>query len=293
MNITFKTVKRFILINLGLFIMTVGLVLFLEPSDLAVGGVAGLSMVIRVFFPQIGLDVLVLIFNVILIILSFILIGKDFSGYTIYCAIAMSFMIRICQKFMNYMDIGVLFPNDLMVTLIIGILVCGSGMAIVFYQNASTGGTDIVAKIINKYTHIDIGKSLFLADSLITISAGIVFDPRIGVYAFLGILLNSLVIDKIIAGFDIKSQSLIISKKHKEILDYIMNELERGATCMNVKGAYSSEEKTMINVVLSRREYIRLKNKVREIDPRAFITMHFTHEVLGEGFDLDSPPPKE
>ncbi len=293
MNIKAKTIKRFILINLGLFIMTLGLVLFLVPSNLAVGGVAGLAMIINVYFPQIDLGLLVFIFNAILITLSFFLIGKDFGGYTIYCSVAMSFMISMLQKVMTHYNIGVLFPDDLMLTLIIGIIVCGSGMAIVFYQNASTGGTDIVAKIINKYAHIDIGKSLFLADSLITLGAGIVFSPRIGVYAFLGILLNSVVIDKIIAGFDIKSQSLIISGEHRKILEYIINELDRGATCVKVRGGYSEEEKNMINVVLSRREYIRLKNYVREIDPRAFITMHYTHEVLGEGFDLESPVPSE
>lgn len=279
-----QELKRFLFVNVGLIIMSMGLIFFLAPSKLAVGGVTGLAMVIQSYFPQANLGILVLIFNVILIILSFFLIGAQFGGYTIYCSIALSFMISFMEK---YFEVGILFPDDLMITLVMGILVSGVGMAIVFYQNASTGGTDIIAKIINKYFHIDIGKSLFLADALITLAAGIAFSPRIGMYAFLGILLNSIVIDKIIAGFDIKSQSMIISEKHKEIRDYIIKDLERGATYLKVIGSYSGEEKMMINVVLSRREYIKLRRFVRSVDPRAFITMHYTHEVLGEGFDLE------
>ncbi len=280
-----REIKRFIFINIGLLIMTAGLIFFLEPSNLAVGGVTGLAMILKSYFPAINLGVIVLVFNVFLIILSFFLVGKQFGGYTIYCSVALSFMIDLMDK---YFQMEVLFPNDLMITLIMGILVSGTGMAIVFYQNASTGGTDIVAKIINKYFNIDIGKSLFLADALITIGAGIAFSPRVGMYAFLGILINSVVIDKVIAGFDVKAQSLIISDKHEEIKDYILNDMRRGATYINAIGSYSGEKKMMINVVLSRREYLKLRRRVREIDPRAFITMHYTHEVLGEGFDLEA-----
>lgn len=280
-----QELKRFIFVNVGLLIMSMGLIFFLAPSNLAVGGVTGLAMVIKSYYPEINLGLLVLIFNVVLILISFLLIGVQFGGYTIYCSIALSFMISAMEK---YFPVGILFPDDLMITLLMGILVSGVGMAIVFYQNASTGGTDIIAKIINKYFHIDIGKSLFLADSLITVAAGFAFSPRIGMYAFLGILLNGLVIDKMIAGFDIKSQSLIISEKHEEITRFILEELGRGATYLRAVGTYSGEDKMMINVVLSRREYLKLRRFVRSVDPRAFITMHYTHEVLGEGFDLET-----
>ncbi len=283
--ITTKNIKRFIMVNLGCFIMALSLVIFMEPANLAVGGITGLSMIINHHFPSLDYGMLILFFNVILIIIAFIVIGKDFGGYTIYASIAISFMVSGLQK---VFDVGVLFPNDLMITLIIGILMSGMGMGIVFYQNASTGGTDIVAKIINKYTQIEIGKSLFLADVLVCIGAAFTFSFKIGIYTFLGILINSIVIDRVIAGFEVKSQALIISKEHENIKKYIINELERGATCLAVTGGYSGESKTMINVVLSKREYIKLKQHVRELDPRAFITMHYTHEVLGEGFDLES-----
>ncbi len=281
------SLKKFFFINLGLFIMSLGLVAFLEPSNLAVGGVMGLSMVIRSYFPSISLGVLMWIFNIGLIILAFFLIGDGFAGYTIYCSIILPIMIDGLDKFLQ---VGVLFPDDLMITLIMGILVQGIGMAIIFYQNASTGGTDILAKIISKYTSIDIGKSLFLADALITLAAAIAFAPRIGMYAFLGIILNSVVIDGVIAGIDTKTQSMIISEEYEKIVDFINKNMDRGATYIRSVGTYSKQEKFMINVVLSRREYIRLRKFVREVDPKAFITMHYTHEVLGEGFDLGSTP---
>lgn len=285
MEISRRGVKRFILINLGLIIMALGLVIFLEPANLAVGGVMGLSMVIRSYFPQIDLGMLMLVFNVALFILAFFMIGVSFGGYTIYCSFALSFMISILSRIFRW---GELFPNDLMVTLIIGILVQGIGMAIIFYQNASTGGTDIVAKILNKYTRIEIGKSLFLVDALITIAAGVAFDVRLGMYAFLGVLLNGLVIDQFIAGFEKKASCQIITKETGKIVKFIHQDLGRGCTFIKAVGAWSGEDKDIVSVVLGKQEYLKLTNFVRRVDPRAFITMHFTHEVLGEGFDLES-----
>lgn len=284
MKITFQNVKRFIIINAGLLIMALGLVIFLEPAKLAVGGVMGLAMVIREYIPSIDLGLLMLIFNVFLFILAFFMIGKSFGGYTIYCSVALSFMTSFLTRFYGSQN---LFPDDLMVTLFIGILVQGVGMAMVFSQNASTGGTDIVAKILNKYTHIEIGKSLFLSDALITVAAGIAFEPRLGMYAFLGILMNGLIIDKVIAGFETKAHCQIITQKPKEIVAYIHNELGRGCTYIKAVGAYSMKDTDLISVVLGRREYLKLRYFVRSVDSRAFITMHFTHEVLGEGFDLE------
>lgn len=284
MKISYQNIKRFIIINAGLLIMALGLVIFLEPAKLAVGGVMGLAMVIREYIPSIDLGILMLIFNVFLFILAFFMIGKSFGGYTIYCSIALSFMTSFLTRIFGSTN---LFPDDLMVTLFVGILVQGVGMAMVFSQNASTGGTDIVAKILNKYTHIEIGKSLFLSDALITVAAGIAFEPRLGMYAFLGILMNGLIIDKVIAGFEIKAHCQIISQKTEEIVSYIHNDLGRGCTYIKAMGAYSKKDTDLISVVLGRREYLKLRHFVRSIDSRAFITMHFTHEVLGEGFDLE------
>ncbi|HLS53317.1 MAG TPA: YitT family protein, partial [Tissierellaceae bacterium] len=148
----------------------------------------------------------------------------------------------------------------------------------------STGGTDIVAKVINKFFHLEIGKSLFLADFLIVLSAIYVFGIELGLYALLGIVINSAVIDNLITGFNTKIKVTIISKKEKQICKYITEKLDRGVTLFYGSGGFSNKDMRIINTVVSRREYIRIKDYVKEIDPQAFIWVNIVHEVLGEGF---------
>jgi len=275
--------KRFIMINVGTLIMGLGLYLFLIPADLAVGGVTGLAMVIQNYVPSINLGFLMGIFNIVLFMLAFFIIGKEFGGFTIYCSFMLSATIGILEIIMPTYN-GMV--NDILLNLIFGIVIQGLGMAIIFYENASTGGTDIIAKIINKFTRIEIGKSLFLSDALITLSAGLAFGPELGLYAFLGIMINGLTIDKVIAGFETKIHALIVSENHELIALYIHNELKRGTTYLHGIGGYSKDNKNILSVVLNRKEYLSLKHHMTRVDPNAFISVTFVHEVLGEGFDL-------
>lgn len=274
-------VIQFLLINIGLGIMALGLHVFLIPADLAVGGVTGLAMVIQNFLPSINLGFLMIGFNIILFTLGFLLIGREFGGLTIYCSFALSGIIGMFEWIIPLQEPIV---EDIILNLVFGIVIQGIGMALVFYQNASTGGTDIIAKIINKFTSIDIGKSLFMSDALITLMAGITFGLTLGLYAFIGILINGLIIDRVIAGFDEKIQVMIISEQHKPINHFILEELGRGSTFFSGIGGFSNENKHIINCILSRKEYLRLKHYVAINDPHAFISMSFVHEVLGEGF---------
>ncbi len=279
-----RKLKRFIGINIGLLTMSVGLYFFLIPSQMAVGGVTGLAMVIKHYIPSVNLGIIMGGFNVILLILAFILIGVEFFGYTIYCSLALSGIIG---------GLEYIFPmtgyvaEDLMLNLIYGIIIQGIGMAMIFHQNASTGGTDIIAKILNKYFKIDIGKALFLSDALIVILAGITFGKVLGLYALLGILINGLVIDKMIEQVNQKFHILIISEEYVTISEYIQNELNRGNTQICGKGGYTLLEKQILSVVLNRREYIKLKQAVIKIDPEAFLTASSTHEVIGRGFSYN------
>lgn len=278
-----KKIIDFIYINLGILIMAAGLYFFLIPAKLAVGGVTGLSMVIQRYFPVVNLGILMGVFNILLFILAFLIIGREFGGYTIYCSFLLSGIIGIFERFLPLKGAVV---EDMMLSLVYGIVIQGVGMAIIFYQNASTGGTDIVAKIINKFTHIDIGKALFLADSSITLLAGLAFGMELGLYAFMGILINGLVIDKVIAGLNSKINILIISQQPELINNYIQEELQRGTTYIQGMGGYTRQDKQIVSVVLTRKEYMKLKHFMKDNDPTAFVTMNFVHEVLGEGFDL-------
>lgn len=268
-------------ISIGLLIMALGLHLFLIPAHLAVGGVTGLVMVIKAFIPSVNIGLLMLIFNVLLFILAFIVIGFEFGGYTIYCSFALSGILGFLEA---------LFPmtapaaKDIVLNLVFGIVIQGVGMAIIFSQNASTGGTDIIAKIINSLTGIKIGSSLFLADALITLLAGLTFGLELGLYAFLGILLNAMVIDKAIAKFDEKVQVLVISSENTSIMDFVHDEMGRGSTCFAGYGGYTQKEQQILSVVMRSKELSGFRKAIYRIDPKAFITVNALHDVYGEGF---------
>ncbi|MDO4793504.1 MAG: YitT family protein [Filifactor alocis] len=273
--------KKFFIVNLGLLIMSMGIYFFLMPSNLAVGGVTGLAIVLRSIIPSFPTGLFMIVINSILFVFAFLFIGKEFGGYTIYASFTLSGMITLWE---------ILFPNthlvtdDLLINLLYGILINGVGYSLIFNQNASTGGTDIVAKIINKFTHIDMGKSLFLSDFLITVMAGLTFGPKLGLYALLGILMNSVIIDKAIAGFNTRVNLKIITKYQDEVNRFILTELLRGTTIFYAEGGYSKDRKPVINTIVTRKEYIKIKNFVKDLDPQAFISINFVHEVLGEGF---------
>lgn len=273
--------KKFFIINLGLLIMSMGIYFFLMPSNLAVGGVTGLAIVLRSIIPSFPTGLFMIVINSILFVFAFLFIGKEFGGYTIYASFTLSGMITLWE---------ILFPeahvvtDDLLINLLYGILINGVGYSLIFNQNASTGGTDIVAKIINKFTHIDMGKSLFLSDFLITVMAGLTFGPKLGLYALLGILMNSVIIDKAIAGFNTRVNLKIITKYQDEVNRFILTELLRGTTIFYAEGGYSKDRKSVINTIVTRKEYIKIKNFVKDLDPEAFISINFVHEVLGEGF---------
>ena len=276
--------KRFFLINLGLLIIACGLYFFLLPAHLAVGGATGLAMVISYLLPEINFGILLGVINVILFIIAFIFLGKEFGGYTLYSSFALSGIFALLEQLIPITNS---FADDLFINLIFGILIAGVGMGIVFNQEASTGGTDIIAKIINKYSHIDIGKSLLLSDLLITVFASIVFGARLGMYALLGIVINSFVIDKMIAGFNVKISMIIISENVDIINKFIIDDVSRGTTIYHATGGYSKEDKKIINTIVSRSEYVRIRDFIKSVDKRAFVSISYVTEVEGEGFTYD------
>lgn len=276
-----KSIRDYLMITLGNLLVAVGIYYFLVPNNLAAGGVSGLAMVIEAYVPSVPIGLLMLGMNVILFIIAFLLLGPGFGAKTIYCSLGLSATIWLLEKFL---PISKPLTGDLFIELIIGIAISAIGMGIVFNQNASTGGTDIIAKILNKYFYIDIGKALLLSDFLITLAAAFTFDLRIGMYALLGVVINGLLIDNVIDGLNLCRQVVIISSKPEEIKKYILETLGRGATIYSAKGAYTDEDKEIITSIVSRKEFIRLKNLVKAIDDKAFMIVNNAHETLGEGF---------
>lgn len=276
-----KVFKEYVLITLGITSVAIGIYYFLVPNNLAAGGVSGLAIVINNFVPAIPVGLLMLVMNIILFIVAFIFIGSNFGAKTIYSSLGLSGIIWFLEK---VYPIKNPVTDDIFLNLIFGILIGGVGMGIVFNQNASTGGTDIIAKIINKFFHVNIGKALLMSDFFITLMAGYAFGIKIAMYALLGVIINGFVIDEVIQGISICKQVMIISSKGEEIKNYIMNELGRGVTLYEAKGGYTKEKKEVIMTIVSRREFIKIREFIMDVDKRAFISVNNVHEVLGEGF---------
>lgn len=271
--------KDFGLITVGILLVAISVAYFFEPNNIAAGGITGLAIVINHYIPFISVGPLVLIMDSVLFVIALIVIGGKFGAKTIYSSVLLSTSMWIMQTFLPFN-----FTNDLMLATIFGTLISAGGMAIVFNANASTGGTDIIAKILNKFFHFNIGRSLLMVDFLVTLLGAITFGINIGLYGLLSVIVNGIVIDKIIAGFNVKSGITIISDKNKEISKYILNELKRGCTFIKGIGGFTEKDVSLLYTILDRRELIKLKNYIIELDKRAFITVGEVHEVMGEGF---------
>jgi uncharacterized membrane-anchored protein YitT (DUF2179 family) len=274
-------IAEFLLINLGLALVAAGIYFFKIPNHFATGGVSGLAIVIQHFSPKIAIGPLMLIINILFLITGYAMIGRNFGSKTVYSSFALSSMVWLLSKLC---PITKPFTNDTMLELFLAILLPAVGSAIAFNQNASTGGTDIVAKVLNKLTDIDIGKALLLADLIITILAGFVYGIRIGLYSFLGLILKGFIIDSVIEGLNLRKQLVIISEKPVLIQEYIINILHRGATIHIAYGAFSNTEEHVITTVVSRGQAIALRKYIREVDPSSFITITNTSEIIGKGF---------
>ncbi|MFR7995110.1 MAG: YitT family protein [Clostridium sp.] len=274
-----ESIKEFALITIGIFLVAVSVVYFFEPNNIAAGGITGLAIVINHYIPFISIGPLVLMVDAILFIVALIVLGAKFGAKTIYSSFLLSTSMWIMQTF-----IPINITNDLILATIFGTLISAVGMAIVFNANASTGGTDIIAKILNKFFHIEIGKSLLIVDFLVTLLGAVTFGINIGLYGLLAVIINGVVIDNIIAGFKTKSEITIISEKNKEISKFILDDLERGCTFIKGIGGFTGKDTSILYTVLDRNEFIKLKNKIKEIDKNAFITVGEVHEVMGEGF---------
>ncbi|WP_029451630.1 YitT family protein [Clostridium algidicarnis] len=275
--------KELIFISIGNLMVASGMYFFLMPNNLATGGVNGLGLIINYYLPKFPVGALMMMMNLILFTVGFLIIGKAFGAKTIYTSLELSGMIWIMEKLW---PLSGPLVNDMIIELIFGILMTGIGMGIIFYQNASTGGTDIIAKIINKIFNINMGVALLISDFTITLMAGATFGLRIGMYALLGVIINSFVIDSVIEGFNICKEVVVISSNGDKVKKYIMDELERGITIYSANGGYTEETKEVITTVLDRREVIKLNKYIKGIDKDAFIIVRSVHEAIGEGFKI-------
>lgn len=273
--------REYFLMTLGIVITTVGVYFFKIPNGFATGGVSGISTILGKLIPAVSPGLWIMILNTLLLILGFIFLGKMNGIKTVYCSILYSVLTYVLELVIP-LD-GPITDEPLM-ELVYAMLLTAFGSAILFNCGASSGGTDIVALILKKYTNLDEGKALLISDSLIAASSFFVFNVRAGLLSLLGLFVKAFLVDSIIESINACKYFVVITDKGPEINQYIIKELRHSSTFTGAVGGYTNSEKMIIHTVCKRIEAYRLRSYIRQIDPNAFIIITTTSEIIGRGF---------
>ena len=277
-----RGLKYWCMLNLGILMLAVGIYFFKAPNGFATGGVSGLSIVISKLFPALSQATVMLVINLLLLVVGWLILGRECGIMTVFCSVLLSLENLLLETFIPISAPLTAYP---LMELVYAVLLTGIGSAMIFKCKASSGGTDIVALILKKYTHMDVGKALLVSDVVIAASTFFVYgDVTIGLFSVLGLFAKVFIVDDILDSINMCKAFTIITTKAKEIDDYIMRELNHSATVISARGAYTGEEREMITTVCRRSEALKLRIKVKEIDPHAFIIITKTSEIMGKGF---------
>ena len=265
----------FIMITIGMTIVVAAIFFFMIPSNVSVGSIAALAMIISRVIP-LSIATITLIMNVALLIFGFVFIGREFGAKTIYTALMLPVIMRIFEiAFPNNHSL----TNDQTLDVICYICVVSIGQSMLFVRNASSGGLDIVGKFLNKYFHMEIGKAVGLAGMAVALCSVFVNDLKTVILSVLGTYFGGIILDHFIFGTTVKKRVCIISKKEQEILDFILHELHSGATKYHAYGTYSDTQHNEINTIVDKNEYLKLMNFITKIDPSAFVTVYAVNEM--------------
>ena len=243
---------------------------FLVPSHASVSSISGLGIILTNFIP-LPLSVITMVLNVVLLIIGFITCGREFGTKTVYTSILLPVFIGIFERI--FPNIGSLTKTQELDVLCY-VLVVSVGLSILFNMNASSGGLDIVAKIMNKYLHMELGKAMSLSGMCVALSAALVYDKKTVVLSILGTYFNGIVLDHFIFDHNIKRRVCIITPKEEELREFILHELHSGATIYEAYGAYNMQKRKEIITIVDKTEYQKLMNFINKLDPKAFITVY-------------------
>lgn len=275
-NPKLEKILEYIYIIVGSAFVAIGFNLFLLPNRVASGGVSGISTILDATF---GFEPAYVqwAFNIPLFIAGVILLGKQFGFKTLIGTIFVPFVVYLTREWEPA-------TMDPLLGSLFGGICIGLGLGIVFRGKASTGGTDLAAQIIHKYTGLSLGTCVALIDGLIVLSAAFVFDIERGLYALIGLYVTSKTIDIVQIGWGRSKMTMIITNKQQEVQDAILHEIDRGVTRLAAHGGFTNNERPVLMCVVDQTEFTKLKQVVRHIDPHAFVTVTDASEVLGEGF---------
>lgn len=274
--------KEFIMITIGVLLVVIGVYFFKFPNNFSIGGVTGIAIILSNLLGNvIGSGTIVLVVNLILLGLGYLLLGKSFGNKTAYGTILMSVSLQLLEIIAPLK--GPLTSEPLL-ELSFAVIFPAVGSAILFNIGSSTGGTDVIAMLLKKYTNLDIGYALLLTDFLLTIATFLIFDLTTGFLSILGLLIKTTLIDGVIENLNLNKYFTIICKDPKLICTFITQKLHRSATVFDAKGAFTDQDKKIILTVMSRAQAVQLRTFIRETDPEAFLLITNTSEIIGRGF---------
>lgn len=272
-NLIPKRVMEYIIITFAVVLMDVGIYVFKFPNNFSFGGVSGMAVVFSHFIPMTSAQ--------INLVIGFIILGRDFGVKTAYVTVVSSLLLNVFEK---VFPMEKALTGNIMLELCFAIILPALAAALLFFENASGGGTDIVAMIIKKYSTMNISGALFLVDCAIVIVSFMVFDLTTGLCSVLGLMAKTLLIDKSIERMKLNKYFTIISSKPDEICEFIMNELNRSATVYHGEGVYTHKDKKIILTVVDVGQAVLLQRFIDEVDPHAFLMVTKSSEVVGKGF---------
>lgn len=280
MNKKTSKIKTFLFMNLGIILMSVGIYFFKIPNGFSTGGVTGIGTVLAKVTP-ITPGMWIWILNIALLFAGFAVLGKGTGVKTVYCSMMYSALTYVFEVFV---PLNSPLSDQPFLELVYAMMLTAIGSAIIFYCNASSGGTDIVALILKKYTSLDVGKALLCTDFIIAASAFLVFGVETGLFSLLGLFAKAFIVDGVIDNLNSCKYFVVITSKREEISDYIMKTLHHGVTVNVATGEFTGEEKYMLHTVCRRIEAITLQRRIREVDPHAFTIITSSSEIIGRGF---------
>lgn len=272
---------EFLLLTVGTGMVAIGTYFFKFPNQFSTGGVTGIAVILSSIFPSISSSLFASVINVLFLFLGFIFLNRGFGVRTVYCSLLFSGMLTGLEWLV---PMSGPLTHSKMLELFFGVIFPALGSAILFNAQSSTGGTDILAMILKKFTSLDIGMALLYVDVLIAGSTLVLIDVETGLFSLLGLVLKSVMVDSVIESLNRKKSFILVTSCPKEVCDFITHDLHRSATFWKGEGAYSHQDKWVILTALSRAQAVALRRHLKSIDPHAFMLITNSSEIFGKGF---------
>ena len=261
--------------------MALGVYFFKFPNNFSTGGVTGIAVILSGLFPALPTSTCASVLNLAFLVLGFLVLNRGFGVRTVYCSLLFSGLLSLLEWLV---PLSAPLTDEPLLELFFAVIFPAIGSAILFNLEGSTGGTDILAMILKKFTSLDIGRALLCCDVLIAASTLVVYDIRTGLFSLLGLLLKSVLVDNVIESLNRKKSFTVITARPEIACDFITHHLKRGATCWAAEGAYTHEKRYVVLAALSRSQAVALRRHLKAEDPQAFILIENSSEIFGKGF---------